>query len=203
MPDGNHEVRTAWGFLGVRLPMPLDNEWAADRATILQALGVLGPDGKPTKRLELVKSLDMVRTTQEGWQKERDRMVAICNGCHSGNFARGELEKGDQMIREADRLMAEAIRTVAELYREGILPKPREYAYAYPDLLQFHDAPTAVEQKLFVMFLEHRMRAFQGAFHANPDYAFWYGWSEMRRDLTEIREMAEKMRAARGKAGTR
>jgi hypothetical protein len=203
MPDGNHEVRTAWGFLGVRLPMPLDNEWAADRATILQALGVLGPDGKPTKRLELVKSLDMVRTTQEEWQKERDRMVAICNGCHSGNFARGELEKGDQMIREADRLMAEAIRTVAELYREGILPKPREYAYAYPDLLQFHDAPTAVEQKLFVMFLEHRMRAFQGAFHANPDYAFWYGWSEMRRDLTEIREMAEKMRAARGKAGIR
>jgi hypothetical protein len=56
-----------------------------------------------------------------------------------------------------------------------------------------------VEQKLFVMFLEHRMRAFQGTFHANPDYAFWYGWSELRRDLTEIREMSEKMRAAKGK----
>jgi hypothetical protein len=126
-------------------------------------------------------------------------MISICNGCHSANFARGELEKGDRMIREADRLMAEAIRTVGDLYREGVLPKPKEYASAFPDLLQFHDAPTAVEQKLFVMFLEHRMRAFQGAFHANPDYAFWYGWSEMRRDLTEIREMAEKMRAARGK----
>jgi hypothetical protein len=44
------------------------------------------------------------------------------------------------------------------------------------------------------MFLEHRMRAFQGTFHANPDYALWYGWSEMQRDLTEIKEMAAEMR---------
>jgi hypothetical protein len=38
------------------------------------------------------------------------------------------------------------------------------------------------------------MRAFQGTFHANPDYALWYGWSEMRRDLTDIEEMAAQMR---------
>jgi hypothetical protein len=44
------------------------------------------------------------------------------------------------------------------------------------------------------MFLEHRMRTFQGAFHANPDYANWYGWSEMQRDLVEIRAMAEDLR---------
>jgi hypothetical protein len=43
------------------------------------------------------------------------------------------------------------------------------------------------------MFLEHRMRAFQGTFHANPDYALWYGWSEMRRDLAEIKEHAAEM----------
>ncbi len=44
MPDGNHENRTAWGFLGVRLPMPEDPQWAADRATVLKALGVLHPE---------------------------------------------------------------------------------------------------------------------------------------------------------------
>ena len=43
------------------------------------------------------------------------------------------------------------------------------------------------------------MRTSQGTFHVNPDYAFWYGWSGMRRDLTEIRETAEKMRSDRGK----
>ena len=51
-----------------------------------------------------------------------------------------------------------------------------------------------IEQKLFVMYLEHRMRTFQGAFHANPDYAFWYGWSEMVRDLQYIREKAVELR---------
>jgi hypothetical protein len=38
------------------------------------------------------------------------------------------------------------------------------------------------------------MRAFQGAFHANPDYALWNGWSEMVRDLSEIKMMAEDLR---------
>jgi hypothetical protein len=54
--------------------------------------------------------------------------------------------------------------------------------------------PTVIEQKLFLMFLEHRMRAFQGRFHANPDYALWYGWSEMTRDLTEIKMLSEDLR---------
>jgi hypothetical protein len=132
--------------------------------------------------------------TQEDWQKERDKMVKTCNQCHSVNFAKGELEKGDQMIKEADRLMAEAIRIIADLYKDGILAKPKSYAYAFPDLLTFHDAPSVIEQKLFLMFLEHRMRTFQGAFHANPDYALWYGWSEMQRDLTEIKERAKELR---------
>jgi hypothetical protein len=174
--------------------MPDDKQWTADRATLLQGLGVLDPEGKPTGRLDVVKAADVARLTQEDWQKERDKMIKTCNRCHSINFAKGELAKGDQMIKESDRLMAEAILAVAGLYKDGILPKPKNYAYPFPDLLTFHDAPTVIEQKLFVMFLEHRMRAFQGTFHANPDYALWYGWSEMQRDLTEIKEMAAEMR---------
>lgn len=194
MQQGNHEVRTAWGFLAVRLPMPEDEQWAADRVSILQALGVLDPKGNPTARLEVVKAADVARLTQEDWQKERDKTIKTCSQCHSVNFAKKELEKGDQMIKEADHLMAAAIRIVAGLYKDGILAKPESYAYPFPDLLTFHDAPTPIEQKLFVMFLEHRMRAFQGTFHANPDYALWYGWSEMQMDLTEIRAMAKEVR---------
>ena len=98
------------------------------------------------------------------------------------------------MIKNADHVMAQAIRTVAGLYKDGLLPKPANYPYAFPNLLSFHDAPTLIEQKLFVMFLEHRMRTFQGTFHASPDYAMWYGWSEMRQDFAEIRAKAEEMR---------
>ena len=197
MQGGNHEVRAPWGFLAVRLPMPEDKQWAEDRAVILKGLGVLDPEGKPTARLEVVKVADVARLDQESWQKGRDRMVMTCNQCHSKNFAKGELEKGDKMIREADHLMAEAIRTVAALYKDGILTQPKIYSSGFPDLLAFHDAPTVIEQKLFVMFLEHRMRAFQGTFHANPDYALWYGWSEMQRDLTEIKTIAEELRLAK------
>jgi cytochrome c553 len=191
---GNHAVGTPWGFLAVRLPMPEDKPWAADRTTILEGLGVLDPDGKPTARLDVVKAANVARLTQENWQKKRDEMTAACNQCHSINFAKAQLEKGDQMIKEADHLMAEAIRVVAALYKDGVLPKPKNYASAFPDLLTFHDAPTVIEQKLFVMFLEHRMRTFQGTFHANPDYALWYGWSEMQRDLTEIKTAAAELR---------
>ncbi|RMD68786.1 MAG: cytochrome C [Gammaproteobacteria bacterium] len=194
MQDGNHEVRTAWGFLAVRLPLPEDPQWKADQITILQALGVLDPEGKPTARLEVVKKADVARLTQEDFDREREKMIKTCSQCHSERFARTQLEKGDDMIRQADHLLAEAIRIVAGLYKDGILEKPENYAYPFPDLLTFHHAPRPIEQKLFVMHLKHRMRTFQGTFHANPDYALWYGWSEMLRDLAEIKEMAQELR---------
>lgn len=194
MQDGNHEVRTAWGFLAVRLPLPEDEQWKADQITILQALGVLDPEGKPTARLDVVKAGDVARLTQEDFDRERNKMIATCGQCHSEGFAKAELAKGDDIIREVDHLMAKAIRVIAGLYKDGVLPKPEGYAYAFPDLLTFHDAPTVIEQRLFEMHLKHRMRAFQGAFHANPDYALWYGWSEMVRDLADIEEMAENLR---------
>jgi len=194
MQDGNHEVRTSWGFLAVRLPLPDDKQWADDQVTILKGLGVLDPEGNPTARLDVVKAAQVARLTKEEFDEEREKMVRICNQCHSVNYANSEFSKGDDMIRQIDHLMAEAIREVAGLYKDGLLTKPANYAYAYPDLLTFHDALTPIEQQLFVMFLEHRMRAFQGTFHANPDYALWYGWSEMRRDLTDIRHMAAEIR---------
>jgi hypothetical protein len=99
--------------------------------------------------------------------------------------------------------MAQAIRVVAGLYQDGLLRKPKGYAQAYPDLLAFHDAPTVIEQKLFVMFLKHRMRAFQGSFHQNPDYSLWYGWSEMVRDLTEIKARARELRQTQAKGSAK
>ncbi len=199
MPKGDHEVRTAWGFLAVRTdglaPYPgEDPEWWKDRVTILQALGVLDPEGKPTARLDVVQKADVARLTKESFDKERNKMIKVCSDCHSENFAKAELEKGDKLIQAGDKLLAQAIRIVADLYKDGILKKPESYASAFPDLLTFHDAPTTIEQRLFLMHLKHRMRLFQGAFHNNPDYSLWYGWSEMQRDLTEIKEKAQELR---------
>ena len=163
--------------------------------TILQGLGVLDPDGNPTGRLDVVAGADVARLTKESFDIEREKMITVCTECHSRNYAQAELEKGDNLIREGDKLMAEAIRVIAALYKDGILDKPESYSYPFPDLLTFHDATTTIEQRLFTMHLKHRMRLFQGAFHNNPDYALWYGWNEMVQDVTEINHLAKDLRA--------
>jgi hydroxylamine dehydrogenase len=48
---------------------------------------------------------------------------------------------------------------------------------------------------LYEMFMDHRMKTFQGAFHLNYDYSMWYGYAKMKKDLVEIRELDREMRA--------
>jgi len=192
MQHGDHGVMTSWGFLALRLPED-DAEWMKDRVTILQALGVLDDKGQPTARLEVVKAGKVARLTKEEWQAPRDRMIKVCSQCHAESYAKDNLERGDKIIKEADKLMAEAIRVVDGLYSDGTLKKPENAPFSV-DLLTFYDAPTSIEEKLYVMLLEHRMRTFQGAFHMNPDYMHWYGWAEMKRDLRDIKDEAEAMR---------
>lgn len=146
-----------------------------------------------TQRLEIVKAGKVARLTKEEFQAEREKMIRICANCHSENFARQQLSAADQVIKDVDRLFAEAIREVKSLYNEGILLKPENWTFA-PDLLQFYEAKSSVEQDLYIMFLEYRMRTFQGAFHMNPDYMHWYGWAPMKETLQKIKDEARKLR---------
>jgi hypothetical protein len=182
----------------VRLPLPEesdDEQWKQDQITILQALGLLDADGEYTDRLEVIRATDAVRLTKEAWDSERDRMVRVCTNCHSGSFTRAELAKGDDMVRQSDRLLAEAIRILTDLYKEGVLQGEGESGEGIPDLLTMRDVPKSpIEQKLFSLFLRHRVSAIQGTFHNNPEYAMWKGWASMHQELAEIREMANALR---------
>ena len=193
MSQGDHAVMTAWGFLALRVPEE-DPEWWAERVVILKALGVLDEQGQGTERLEAVKAAKVARLSTEDFQAQRAKTEAICAQCHSENFVAEQLTAGDEIIRETDKLMAEAIRTVRALYSEGLLKVPAGWKYA-PDLLQFYEARSTAEQELYVMFLEYRMRAFQGAFHNNPDYMHWYGWAPMKEALQKIKDEAARLRA--------
>jgi predicted CXXCH cytochrome family protein len=197
MEEGNHRVMTAWGFLALRLPEP-DAEWMGYRTTILKGLQVLDPKGNPTPRLEVVKAGKVARLSMEEWQKERNRMLTTCLRCHGTRFARMNLENGDAMIKEADRLMAQGINLVAGLYEEGII-QPQPGKLAYPDMLTFYETMTPIEQRLYIMFMEHRMRTFQGAFHNNPDYVTWYGLAELKKDIVDMTRDAQEMRAGKKK----
>nr|WP_298039278.1 multiheme c-type cytochrome [uncultured Desulfuromonas sp.] len=209
MTGGDHNNHTAWGFLGVRLPLPEDPQWRDDQVTILKALGVLNPEtGEPTERLEAVKAVDLARLTKEDFDREREKMIGNCKKCHSETYARKQFEMGDKMMQEADVLMAKAIRIVAALYKDGIIEKPADYAFAYPDFLYFMrtngseiDGMSAIDQELFEMYMKHRMRTYQGQFHFNPDYAYWYGWAMMTKSLGKIEKLGKTMRATHKKKG--
>ncbi|MGO9270887.1 MAG: multiheme c-type cytochrome [Terriglobia bacterium] len=197
MPNGDHAVRAAWGFLGLRLPEK-DPEWLQYRQKILVALGILTPDGQPTPRAQVVKVGGPPLTAEE-WQAERDRRISVCVNCHARSFARQNLEAADSIIKDSDKLVAEAIDIVEGLYHDGILERPKDRP-PVPDLLLFYDLKAPIEQKLYTMILEHRMRGFQGAFHMNPDYQHWYGYAEIKHDLAEISEDAAQLRASHPKA---
>jgi hypothetical protein len=198
MPDGNHRVFSAWGFLAVRLPEE-DEEWMGYRVTILKGLGVLDAEGQPTDRLELVKAGKIARLTKESFDAERARFVTICEECHTPNFVAENFKNADAMVKEIDKLFAEAIEIVAGLYQDGVIVYEDRPDAQYPDLLTFYDVDTKIEQTLYEMFMDHRMKAFQATFHMNPDYATWYGYAKLKKDLVEIRELAGHMRADAGK----
>ena len=50
-----------------------------------------------------------------------------CSFAPLENFSAFAVQRGDDMIKNADRLMAEAIRELAGIYKDGILPKPANY----------------------------------------------------------------------------
>jgi hypothetical protein len=171
----------------------------------------LNPEtGEPTAILDAVKEYDMVRLDQASWEKERNKMLDTCTQCHSRQYAKEQLDMGDAILTKADRLMAEAIETVAALYKDGIIQKPEGYPHNYPFLLTFMhtngarwdenlDGLSHIDQVLVRMYMKHRMRAYQAFFHVNPDYAYWYGWNMMTEDLGEIKALAKKMRKLHNK----
>ena len=228
MAEGNHEVRTSWGFLGLRIPtkqnvlgliksapsleesltslakhLPNGNydglddnpEWVLDRAVILQAAGILDESLQPTERfIEIIVQGEAANGPNK-FNEMRAEMKAICNDCHAKDFVAGHFDASDEILKSADHEFAKAIRAVQGLYKDGILQKPEGWKYA-PDLLQYYDAKTKVEQELYLIMLEYRQRTFQGAFHASNDYMHWYGWAPLKSSVNIILEEVKHMRKA-------
>ncbi|MCL2149399.1 MAG: cytochrome C [Dehalococcoidia bacterium] len=196
LPNGTHTNITAWGFLALRAYAEDDPAWQADRETILKALGVLDAQGNPTELLDALVGINLVRTTEEEFMALRNQMTAICGECHSSGFVEQQMNANDDLIRRADSMMAEAIDVVNGLYKDGFLAKPTGWDYA-PDLLQFYNTESNIENELFTMFLQYRQRTFVGAIHANPDYTYWYGYASMQKSLQTIKDEAELLRATK------
>ena len=119
-------------------------------------------------------------------------MIRTCSHCHSRNFAEKNLEDTDQMLKEADRLVARAIETVAELYRLGIL-RAENGQPAYPNLGVLYEARTPIEQDLYRMIIDHRGVLIHGTFHMDPSITTGEGQAGLKRSLLDIQQQAMEM----------
>ncbi|MDM8560032.1 multiheme c-type cytochrome [Candidatus Parabeggiatoa sp. HSG14] len=182
------------GFTGNYIDLDDDPTWVFDRAIILQAAGVLDAALQPTQRFVDIVVLGQAARGTKDFNSIRTSMKKACNKCHAKDFVDGHFKASDEIIKASDHEFAKAIQAVQGLYKDGILQKPDSWEYG-PDLLQFYDAETSLEQELYLIMLEYRQRAFQGAFHDSKDYMHWYGWAPLKTSVNNILEEVARKRA--------
>lgn len=200
MDKGNHLVITSYGFYGILGPNvgPLanDTEWAKDNAEVLKGLGVLTPEGQPGVLFEYAKNMRVARLSDEEFKRLRTEKMEICYRCHSRVYINEQFKHYEAVTKESIHLLAEGVRIVAELYKDGTIQKPESYPYNYPFMVAFYNSPTPIEQDLYLMLEEWHNRMFMGAFHQSADYMHWEGFAPMKEHLVRMRAEAELMRRA-------
>lgn len=168
-----------------------DPVWVLHRAKYLVAAGVLSAkDLQPTGRFVAAVAQGRIARGPEEFNKLRTRMKKNCYECHAKDYVQDVMDAADSIIKASDAVYAKAFDAVFTLYRHGKLEAPANWDMGGPDILQYYYARTKVEQELYLIFLEYRQRAFQGAFHASNDYSHWYGWAPLNTAVNEILEDA-------------
>lgn len=147
---GSHYVMTAWGFLGLREGDEDDKEWYEAREKIKNVLTIMGPAGAP----------EVMRASYEEWEEVREIMVGRCSQCHAESYARRELEKGDQLLREADLAKAKIIDIANRKFDEGLIDDRTRFG--------IYREATA-----------HRFSAYMGGFHNSANFAWDEGYLEL------------------------
>ncbi len=140
MPDGDHMVKTSWGFFGVRGEEP-DPKRAADQKTVKTAVEMLGPILAP----------DSFRPTMTQWTERREAMLDICARCHAKSRARQDLAAGDGIVAQANKLAAGFIKSASRLKETGAC-SPKEYFWLIRDKMH-----------------AQRMSMYINAFHQYPE----------------------------------
>jgi len=159
----------------------------------MRVIGALDKNNYKTDRYHKFINAKTFYDSKEKWQKNRDYIKQTCYQCHSKTFVENHFTLVDKILKEADRITAEAILEIEQLQEEGLLTIEDKGVYSI-DILKFYKMSTPIEIKLFDMIFKYRMRTFQGAFHINSDYMHWEGYAELNKSLTEIKRLSAEMR---------
>lgn len=134
----------------------------------------------------------------------RAQMVQVCTRCHAQSFATERLDIADGLHRNVTSVVNEAKDIIYALNYDRLL-EPAASGWvrpANPDTAaeivlagtQLYRNLSSIERTFFKMYKYDNVKAWQGAYHFNPDYAHWYGWAELNMDLTDIASEAGQLR---------
>ena len=149
-------------------------------------------------------SLPVPMRTISEWDFDlrRDKMVALCGDCHARAFVRRNLEGADAIKADVDSLLWDPVMRIRGLWWDGLLdPMPANRApnpnFGQALVLggqQLYGGTSAIEQLFFYTYKYDHVNTFKGAYHINPDYSHWFGWSEVNQDLDLIKGEESKLR---------
>ncbi|MFP4446085.1 MAG: multiheme c-type cytochrome [Desulfosudaceae bacterium] len=122
------------------------------------------------------------------WQKEREKMQAVCRQCHGDTWIKGHYQTMDEVVAEYNEVyFAPAKAMLDRLYEKGLLDDSR-----------FFDE--ALEVEYYELWHHEGRRARMGAAMMAPDYAWWHGFYECKKRFNAFMEEAESLLAENRKA---
>ena len=115
---------------------------------------------------------------------------------------RKNLEGADAIKTDVDTLLWDPVMRIRGLWWDGLLDPMPENRAPNPNFgqslvlggQQLYGGTSAIEQLFFYTYKYDHVNTFKGAYHINPDYSHWFGWSEVNQDLDLIKGEESKLR---------
>jgi len=127
----------------------------------------------------------------------RALMLSVCTTCHAQNFADEKLLVADLIHENAKSVQLEAFDLVQALaaadvgpYGVGARPVNPESGTNDWEANMLIRNLTELEREYFHVMKYDQVKTWKGAYHFNPDYTHWYGWTELNLKLGAMGDIA-------------
>ncbi len=132
----------------------------------------------------------------------RTEMLTVCDSCHARSFADFRLRVADGMHVNVTELTHEAEDIIRALNFDGLIVPSVASRPSNPDAIgaiilggaQLYRRLSLPERAFFELYKYDAVKTWHGAYHANPDYAHWYGWAAANLHFADIADAAYRAR---------
>jgi len=153
-------------------------------------------DGDGLQDYTLVQVEDSLETLTAA----RAEMKAVCSQCHAPNWVNEELLLADLIHERSKQTLAEAKDIVLAMSAAGILNIDPDNKPDNPETgtngtyganMKIRNL-TTLEKMYFTAMKYDTVKTWKGAFHQNPDYTHWLGWTALQMNLGQMGDEATK-----------